>query len=101
MLIATLAVEENWGSTILVDEGQTIFIIDVLGAMIVATLAVEEIDGSRLLESEVDVIYSITKKSQLTYRTNSNLKLINSDKRMNREVYPSSVFFYFFTNTKF
>ena len=62
MLIATLAVEENWGSTILVDEGQTIVIIDVLGAMIVAILAVKEMDGSRLLESEVDVIYSITKK---------------------------------------
>ena len=62
MIDTTLAVEGNWLSTLLVEEGQTIAAIDVLGtcAMIVETLAVEEMSWSRLLESEVDVIYSIT-----------------------------------------
>ena len=50
-------------STLLVDEGQTVTTIDVLGTgtMIVTTLVVEEMGGSRFLESKVGVIYSITK----------------------------------------
>ena len=62
MIDATLAGEENWVSTLLVDEGKTNATIDVLCTMIVATLGVEEMRGVRLLESEVDFIYSITKK---------------------------------------
>ena len=59
----TLVVEENWLSTLLVNEEPTVAIIYVssTGTIIGATLSVEDIDGSRLLESEDDVIYSITK----------------------------------------
>ena len=62
MIDATLAVEEKWVSTLLVDERKTVVTIDVLGTgnMILLTLGVEKMGGSRLLESEVDVIYSIT-----------------------------------------
>ena len=60
---ATLLVEENWLSTLLVKEEPTVAIINVsnTGTMISTTLPVREMDGSRLLESEVNDIYSITK----------------------------------------
>ena len=60
---ATLLVEENWLSTLLVKEEPTVAIINVsnTGTMISTTLPVREMDGSRFLESEVNDIYSITK----------------------------------------
>ena len=60
---STLVVEENWLSTLLVNEETTVAIIDISGTGIIvgATVSVEEMDGLRFLESIVDDIYSITK----------------------------------------
>ena len=64
MIDATLVVEENGLSTLLVNKEPAFAIIDISGAgtMIGAALSVEDMAGSRLLESKVDVIYSITKQ---------------------------------------
>ena len=46
MIVATLAVEQNRESSLVVDEGQTVSTIDGLDTMIVVILAVEEMGGS-------------------------------------------------------
>ena len=54
MIVAALAVEADWGLTLLVDEGHIATTIDRLDTMIIAILVVEEMGWSRLLESLVD-----------------------------------------------